>query len=213
MIRAFIFDLDGTLVDSLPGIALALNRSLTEAGLANYTENEVCGFIGDGMAALVERALGEQNGAHREAVMAGFQKHYQQAWKEGTTPYPGMMDLLGKLHSEGLPLAVLSNKPHAFTVEIVEALFPPRLFAPVQGHREGFSKKPDPTTALKIVNDWGLEPQEVAYVGDSTVDLATAEAAGLVPLIFSWGYGTPEGIPLLGSADDFFNTLGNLRNS
>ena len=212
MIRAFIFDLDGTLVDSLPGIALALNHALTDAGLPTFNETEVCGFIGDGMAALVKRALGEQNAALREEVMTGFQKHYQQDWKEGTTCYPGMMDLLGKLQTEELPLAVLSNKPHPFTLEIVEALFPPHLFSPIQGHREGLPKKPDPTTALKIVRDWGLEPQEVAYVGDSTVDLATAEAGGLVPLIFSWGYGTPEGIPLLSSAHDFFSTLGSLRN-
>jgi len=213
VIRAFIFDLDGTLVDSLPGIALALNHALTDAGLPTFTEPEICEFIGDGMAVLVERALGTQNAPLREEVMAGFQQHYQEDWKSGTTCYPGMMDLLGKLHAEGLPLAVLSNKPHPFTIEIVEALFPPHLFTPIQGHREGFPKKPDPTTALQIVNDWGLEPHEVAYVGDSTVDLATAEAGGLVPLIFSWGYGTPEGIHLLGSADDFFDAVADLRNS
>ena len=213
VIRAFIFDLDGTLVDSLPGIALALNHALTDAGLSTYTETEVCGFIGDGMAVLVERALGEQNADLRETVMTSFQKHYQQDWKDGTTCYPGMMDLLGRLQNEDLPLAVLSNKPHPFTVEIVEALFPPKLFSPIQGHREGFPKKPDPTTALQIVSDWGLEAHEVAYVGDSTVDLATAEAGGLVPLIFSWGYGTPEGIPLLSSTHDFFDALGSLHDS
>jgi len=212
VIRAFIFDLDGTLVDSLPGIALALNHALTDAGLPGCSETEVCAFIGDGMAVLVERALGDQNADLRADVLAGFQKHYQQDWKEGTTCFPGMMDLLGRLHAEGLPLAVLSNKPHLFTVEIVQTLFPPQLFAPIQGHRDGFPKKPDPTTALQIVRDWGLEPHEVAYVGDSTVDLATAEAGGLIPLIFSWGYGTPEGIQLLGSVNHFFDAVADLRN-
>lgn len=209
VIRAFIFDLDGTLVDSLPGIALALNHALTDSGLENFSENEVCGFIGDGMAVLVERALGDQNFQHHEAVLAGFQKHYLDDWKKGTTPYSGMLELLLKLYEKELPLAVLSNKPHDFTVKIVNELFPDHLFNPIQGHREGFPKKPDPTTALQIVSDWNLEPGEVAYVGDSTVDLATAEAAGLVPMIFSWGYGTPEGIPLIGSAEGFFERLGS----
>lgn len=212
MIRAFIFDLDGTLVDSLPGIALALNHALTDAGLANFSEKEVCGFIGDGMAMLVERALGEANAEYRGEVMRGFQKHYSSDWKSGTTPYPGMLELLVELHEKEFPLAVLSNKPDAFTVEIVNELFPDHLFNPIQGHREGFPKKPDPTTALQIVDGWGMKPGEVAYVGDSTVDLATAEAAGLMPLIFSWGYGTPGGIPLLTSVADFRNALASLQD-
>ena len=212
VIHGFIFDLDGTLVDSLPGISLALNHALTDAGLTTYSDAEVCGFIGNGMAVLVERALGEDHANRRDAVMAGFQKHYQIDWKNGTTCYPGMMELLEKLHQEGFPLAVLSNKPHPFTVEIVEALFPSHLFSTVQGHREGIPKKPDPASALKIVSDWELQPGQVAYVGDSTVDLATAEAGGLVPLIFSWGYGTPGGVRLLESTNDFFDAVGDLRN-
>ena len=99
-------------------------------------------------------------------------------------------------------MAVLSNKPHAFTVDIVENLFPPHLFKPIQGHREELPKKPDPTTALQIVSGWDLSPDEVAYVGDSTVDLATAQAGKLIPLIFSWGYGTPKNFPLLDSIED-----------
>lgn len=212
VIRAFIFDLDGTLVDSLPGIALALNHALSDAGLPGYTEKEVVSFIGDGMAALVDRALGEKNASHREPVMAGFQKHYQEDWKTGTSVYPGIFELLETLHERGLPMAVLSNKPHPFTCEIVKALFPAHLFTPVQGHRPDFPKKPDPTTALKIVSDWGLQPEEVAYVGDSTVDLATAQAAKLIPLIFAWGYGTPPDTPLLNSAGEFLTHLDSISS-
>lgn len=207
VIRAFIFDLDGTLVDSLPGIALALNHALADHGLPTYPEDEVVSFIGNGMPTLVKRALGVDYAVYQERILAGIQKHYRDDWKQGTTPYPGIPSLLETLHSRNHPLAVLSNKPHPFTCEIVESLFPPHLFTTVQGHQDSIPKKPDPTSALKIVSDWNLNPHEVAYVGDSTVDLATAHAAGLVPLIFSWGYGTPSGISLLDSTDDFIARL------
>jgi phosphoglycolate phosphatase len=207
VIRGLIFDLDGTLVDSLPGIAAAVNHSLEDLGLSTHNEEAVKGFIGDGVEALVKRALGPDFPAHGKEVVAGFQKHYPTDWKTGTLPYPGMLELIEELHQKGLPMAVLSNKPHLYTVEIVEALFPSHLFDPVQGHRKDFPKKPDPATALQIVSDWGLAPEEVAYVGDSTVDLATAQAGKLIPLIFSWGYGTPENIPLFDSVDDLKKAL------
>ncbi len=207
MIRGLIFDLDGTLVDSLPGIATALNHSLRELDLPTHSQEAVVKFIGDGIYSLVERALGPHLAHRRQEVVAGFQKHYATHWKTGTSPYPGILELLEDLHQRKIPLAVLSNKPHAYTVEIVATLFPPHLFSPVQGHHEAFPKKPDPTTALQIVSDWGLTPQEVAYVGDSTVDLATAQAGNLIPLIFSWGYGTPQDFPLLHTIADFKKSL------
>ncbi len=202
MIRGLIFDLDGTLVDSLPGIAAALNHSLEELGLPTHPEEAVKGYIGDGVETLVKRALGTDLSAHCDEVVAGFQKHYPNDWKTGTRPYPGITDLLDEFHTKAIPMAVLSNKPHLYTLEIVEALFPSHIFGPVRGHQKEFPKKPDPTTALQIVSGWDLNPAEVAYVGDSTVDLATAKAANLIPLIFSWGYGTPEDFPLLDSLED-----------
>ena len=202
VIRGFIFDLDGTLVDSLPGIAAALNHALKDLDLPPHSQTAVAGFIGDGVDNLVRRALGDELADHREEVLTRFQAHYPHDWKTGTHPYPGIMDLLEKLSNTGVPLAVLSNKPHPYTVEIVKTIFPSGLFAPVLGHRPGFPRKPDPTVALEIVESWQLSPSEVAYVGDSSVDLATARAAGLVPLIFSWGYGAPDDFPLLDSAED-----------
>lgn len=202
VIRGLIFDLDGTLVDSLPGIASALNHSLKDLNLPTHSEEAVAGYIGDGVETLVLRALGSKLAHRCDEVVAGFQKHYPSDWKTGTHPYPGMTDLLEELHQSKIPMAVLSNKPHLYTVEIVKNLFPSHLFDPIRGHQQEFPKKPDPTTALQIVTDWNLSPEEVAYVGDSTVDLATAQAAKLIPLIFSWGYGTPENFPLLNSIDD-----------
>lgn len=202
MIRGLIFDLDGTLVDSLPGIAAALNHSLLDLKLPTHPEESVAGFIGDGVETLVLRALGTKHANRCDEVVTRFQEHYPTDWKTGTHPYPGIIALLEELHQKGIPMAVLSNKPHLYTVEIVETLFPTHLFNPIRGHQKQFPKKPDPTTALQIVSAWNLAPQEVAYIGDSTVDLATAQAAKLIPLIFSWGYGTPKNFPLLNSIAD-----------
>jgi phosphoglycolate phosphatase len=106
-----------------------------------------------------------------------------------------------------MPMAVLSNKPHEYTVEIVKTLFPQNLFSQVRGHQEGYPKKPDPATAHQIISDWDLKAEEVAYIGDSTVDLATARNGDMTPLIFSWGYGTPTDFPLLDSVDDLRNAI------
>lgn len=207
MIRGLIFDLDGTLVDSLPGIAAALNHSLEDLGLPSHSEKAVASYIGDGVETLVKRALGTDDSQKCAEVVLGFQRHYPTDWQAGTRPYPGLMELLEELSTKGFPMAVLSNKPHEYTVEIVGKLFRTDLFRPIRGHQSQFPKKPDPTTALQIVADWGFKPEEVAYVGDSTVDLATARAANLVPLIFSWGYGTPDDFPLLNSVADLKQAL------
>ncbi|MGC6457102.1 MAG: HAD family hydrolase [Akkermansiaceae bacterium] len=207
MIRGLIFDLDGTLVDSLPGITAALNHALEDLDLPTHSQEVVSRFVGDGVENLVRRALQPDHLENQAKVLDRFQNHYPRDWKTGTHPYPGIMNLLEKLSSLGMPTAVLSNKPHSYTVEIVETVFPQHLFETVRGHLPGSPRKPDPTTALEIVTGWKLRPNEVAYVGDSTVDLGTARAAGLIPLIFSWGYGTPNDFPLLHSTDDLERAL------
>jgi phosphoglycolate phosphatase len=206
VIRGLIFDLDGTLVDSLPGIAASINNALREEGLPTHSTEAVEGFIGNGARALVELALGKET--HRtEEILASFHRHYAEDWKSGTLIYPGMLELLEDLHAGGYPLAVLSNKPHQHTSKIVETLFPDHLFDQVMGHQEAFPKKPDPTMAHHIIDKWNLPYHQVAYVGDSTVDLATAQNGNLIPLIFSWGYGTPKNIPLLHTIEDLKDKL------
>jgi phosphoglycolate phosphatase len=211
VIRGLIFDLDGTLVDSLPGITAALNHALEDFDLPTHPQKRVAGFVGDGMDNLVRRALREPSEERVAAVLELFKKHYREDWKNGTHPYDGMIDFLRDLSRQGYRLAVLSNKPHPFTVEIVEGLFPSGLFDPVRGHLPEVPRKPDPTSVLEMVEGWNLTPAEVAYVGDSTVDLATARAAGLTPFIFSWGYGTPSDAPLLHSVDDLVLSLASRK--
>ncbi|MGJ8695937.1 MAG: HAD family hydrolase [Verrucomicrobiaceae bacterium] len=195
MIHGVLFDLDGTLVDSLPGITLALNRALEEQGLPPYSQKEVTGFIGNGAAALADKALGDRKDELGPLILAGFQNHYQDTWPTGTLIFPGIPELLKTLKQAGFTLGVLSNKPHPFTVQIIEELFDASLFDGIYGHQDSFPKKPDPAKSLQIASDWNVSPHEIAYVGDSDVDLATAQNAGMQPFIVNWGYGFPHGWP------------------
>ncbi len=193
MIRAAIFDLDGTLVDSLPGIARGLNRALESHGHPPHPEDRIRTFIGDGSWVLAQRGLGDgASEAEIEEIEAAFVHEYAETWREGTHLYPGIRELLEDLHRGGLPLAVLSNKPHRFTVEIVDTLFDWVPIDATLGQREGIPRKPDPTGALQIAGQLALPPEVVAFVGDSTIDFETATAAGMQPLLVSWGFHSAE---------------------
>lgn len=184
-----IFDLDGTLVDSLPGIAASLNRALSRLGLPNHEHPAVRGFIGNGSLELARKAVpaGSPDELARQ-VEAAFKEDYALTWPDGTAPYAGIPDCLAALAAAGFPLAVLSNKPHDFTVEIVARLFPATAFDPVFGQRPEVPRKPDPEAALRIARHWGLAPDHCRFIGDSTVDLATATAAGIPAVAVAWGY-------------------------
>ncbi len=186
MTKALVFDLDGTLVDSLPGIAMSLNRALLAAGLATHSEEKVRTFIGDGAEMLVKRAVGTE--VHRaEEVLAMFREAYATDWKAGTVPYAGIAEMLHALKEADISLAVLSNKPHAFTVEIVDALFP-GVFAYVIGQRAGIPHKPDPAGLHLLLSEAGWGAGEVRMIGDSVMDIQTARAAGVGDVAVTWGY-------------------------
>lgn len=187
--RALIFDLDGTLVESLPGIAASLNRALIQHGLPGQSHENVRGFIGDGAVKLAQRALATVSRIDlTDSVVKHFAADYAVSWPSGTSVYPGMHQLLADLESRGIPLAVLSNKPHAFTVEIVEKLFPATKFAVVLGNRDNLPHKPDPTGALEIATGIGLAPEQCTIIGDSTMDLDTAKNAGMKSIAVTLGY-------------------------
>ena len=200
MHQALIFDLDGTLVESLPGIAASLNRALIAHGLPGHSHTAVRGFIGDGARMLAQRAL---TGVSRvdllESVLRFFGADYAVSWQSGTTVYPGILPLLEKLRARGIPLAVLSNKPHPFTVEIAEKLFPDQTFAVILGNREGMPHKPDPAGALKIATLLGVPPEDCILIGDSTMDLDTAKNAGMGSIAVTWGYHDAERLAAAGA--------------
>ena len=210
--NALIFDLDGTLVDSLPGIAASLNRALALHGLRSHSHAAVRGFIGDGAKMLVTRALSPGEAAlHSESILKSFAQDYAISWPDGTVPYKGIPALLAHLKSRQIPLAVLSNKPHPFTLEIVETLFPPNTFTSILGNREGLPHKPDPTGALESAAKLSTLPGNCILIGDSTIDLDTARNAGLRSIAVTWGYHDRKHLSgadrIVDNVDELFSAL------
>lgn len=187
--RCLIFDLDGTLVDSLPGISTSLNRALTLQGLPNHPEERVRRFVGDGLEMLIRRACPPDPDEHRvRDLIQTFKEAYQTDWQAGTIPYPGIQKLLESLQADGFMLAVLSNKTHPFTVAMVQMLFPSIHFSAVLGQRDQIPHKPAPDGALEIARSVGLPPAACTIIGDSSIDLATASNARMASIAVSWGY-------------------------
>lgn len=207
--QALIFDLDGTLVESLPGIAASLNRAMIGHGLPGHSHAAVRSFIGDGAKTLVARSL---KGVSRldlaESVLKNFATDYGLSWADGTFVYDGIQELLANLRAEGRTLAVLSNKPHAFTDEIVKKLFPEDTFQIILGNREDLPHKPDPQGALEISAQIGIAPEDCVIIGDSTMDLDTAKNAGMKSIAVTWGYHDRE---RLAAADQIADTVAELR--
>ncbi|MCU0753084.1 MAG: HAD family hydrolase [Akkermansiaceae bacterium] len=186
-----IFDLDGTLVDSLPGIAASLNRTLTAHGLPGHSDARVRSFIGDGIRNLILRAI--PKGAEPATVESLF-------WKSGSTIYPGVANLLDELQKSGFEMAVLSNKVHDFTVEMVREMFPAIRFAAVLGQRDGIPHKPNPAGALQLADMLGAAPENCVVIGDSTMDLETAANAGMRAIAVTWGYHDRERLLAAGAS-------------
>lgn len=205
MIQAVIFDLDGTLVDSLPGIAAGLNRALAAHGHPTHPEERVRDFIGDGAWMLSRRAIPERPDRDVDLVEASFREEYASTWQDGTAPYEGIPAFLKQLAATGLPLAVLSNKPHDFTVSIVDHLFPSGTFRVVLGQRDAVPKKPDPAGPREIAALLEVDPGAIAMVGDSTVDCDTAHGAGMQAILVDWGYHSQAA--LLGTGAPVFSHL------
>jgi phosphoglycolate phosphatase len=208
--HGLIFDLDGTLVDSLAGIAGSLNRALAAAGLPIHPLPAVRGFIGNGARVLIQRAV--PAGATEsllDTIEQAFKSDYDLTWPTGTFAYDGILDLLEALQVRGHPLAVLSNKPHSFTTAMVAQIFPSIHFAVVLGQRGGVPHKPDPTGALEISSTLGLSPQNCTIIGDSTMDIETAHHAGMKCIAVTWGFHDRERL-LAAGADQLVNEPGDL---
>ena len=189
MKQGLIFDLDGTLVDSLRGIAASLNHALAASGLPVHANAAVRGFIGNGARILIRRAAPEDaDEGLLDTVEQAFKGDYDLTWPDGTTAYDGIAGLLESLQHRGYPLAVLSNKPHPFTETIVSQIFPTVRFAAVLGQRAGIPHKPDPAGALEIAHSLHLCPEDCIVIGDSTMDLETARNAGMRAIAVTWGF-------------------------
>ncbi|MGA0846492.1 MAG: HAD family hydrolase [Luteolibacter sp.] len=189
MIPLLIFDLDGTLVDSLRGIADSLNRTLSCHGLPGHSDENVRKFIGKGLKKLITQAVPDGSSIQTiDSALSLFQRDYHLTWANGTAPYPGIQALLEQLQEEAHPLALLSNKAHDFTTQIVAHLFPSIRFEIVLGQLDGRPNKPDPAGAFEIAAHCQYPAANCCLIGDSSIDIETAIRAGMRSVAVSWGY-------------------------
>lgn len=189
VVKALLFDLDGTLLDTLEDLADAVNAVLERAGYPAHPVDAYRYFVGSGLETMLRRAAPEglDDGALADLALA-FRGTYAKNWDAKTRPYPGVESVLEALVKTGLPFAVLSNKPHDFTQLCVNRFFPSIAFTAVQGSPKGGRAKPDPAMALALAGDFGVLPGEVLFVGDSSVDMDTATGAGMIAAGALWGF-------------------------
>lgn len=188
--RAVLFDLDGTLLDTLDDLADSMNNILERSGYPKHDRNSYKYFVGDGMFNLVKRALPDEmrSDADVEYYFAAMREEYGRRWDEKTKPYEGIPELLDSLKEKGLKMAILSNKSHYFTKLVVEKLLAKWTFDLIFGERPGVPKKPNPAGAAEISSLLGIPAKEFLYLGDTNVDMKTATAADMYPLGALWGF-------------------------
>ncbi|MFP5240030.1 MAG: HAD family hydrolase [Acidobacteriota bacterium] len=186
-VRAVVFDLDGTLIDSLEDLADASNAALEGMGLPTHPVESYKYFVGDGMRTLMQRALPEKGQSRLDEAVEAMRLEYDRNWKEKSRPYPGIPQLLDALAAKGLPLAVLSNKPDDFTRLVVRDLLGRWNWAAVMGEGE-YPKKPDPAGALALAARLGLKPADMVLVGDTPMDVLCAKNSGMACVGVTWGF-------------------------
>jgi len=191
-LHAAIFDLDGTLVDSLADIATAMNHSLTLHGLPAHPVADYRHFVGEGVRVLVRKATPAGDEKLHASVLAAYRAYYADHLFDQTRAFPGIPAMLAQLAAEGVRLAVLSNKSDTFTKRLVEGLLPGVPFTAVYGERPGVPRKPDPTAALGVAAELGVTPADCAFVGDTPVDMDTARNAAMYGIGVTWGFRSPE---------------------
>lgn len=195
MIKAVIFDLDGTLSDSLESMAIAGNKVLKDLGLEAMPVENYRYYCGDGAAMLVKRALhdaGDKDGQLFDKAYQMYQEIFRVDCTFQVKVFDGIRNMLVLLKEQGVKLAVLSNKPHERTLDVVTKLFAPDDFDFVLGLKEGAKAKPDPDGALEIADFFGVKPEECAFVGDTNVDMKTGSNAGMLRIGVLWGFRTRE---------------------
>ena len=210
-IAGVIFDLDGTLVDSLADIRRAMNQVLAEHGWPVHDADAYRYFIGAGAGVLVQRALPEPHRDEWPSVLERFRAVYSADLFGETYVYEGAHELLAELGRRGLPMCILSNKPHAMTVRVVQHFFPEVPFVEVAGAKPDVPRKPSPEAALQQALLMGAAPPRVALLGDSGSDMQTACAAGMMPIGVDWGNRTEDELRASGAQTILSRPLELLR--
>ena len=191
MKKAVIFDLDGTLSDTIASIKYCADRAVGPFGCGPFTQRQYQYFVGDGAANLIRRALaagGDEDPAHFEEAYAAYREIFRENCMYQVKPYEGIPQLLRDLKEKGLRIAVLSNKPHEESVSVVETLFGKGCFDFIQGQQEGIAIKPSPEGVFRILDVFGLTAEDILYLGDTATDMKTGKRAGAFTLGALWGF-------------------------
>ena len=208
-VRALIFDLDGTLIDSKQDLIHSVNAMLRELGRRELAEETISGYIGHGAPQLVTRALGDGcTEEERQRALQFFLSYYELHKMDTTCAYPGVPETLEKLAS--MPMTVLTNKPVRISVRILDAMGLSKYFRAIYGGNSFETKKPDPLGARTILRELGAEPREVLLVGDSEVDVQTARNAGTLAAAVNYGFGVHD--RRAHPADIYLERFGDLAN-
>ncbi len=192
--KAVVFDLDGTLLDTIDDLGNSMNSVLESMGFPLHTIPEYKYFIGKGIRNLVTNVLpaGNRDEQTIDLCLDKMFREYGGRWGEKTLPYPGIPELLDALTDQGVKLAVLSNKAHPLTILVVEEFLKRWNFEAVFGERPGIPRKPDPASALEIIQILNISAEGIIYLGDSGSDMETALHAGMFPVGALWGFRNAE---------------------
>lgn len=189
--KACIFDLDGTLTNTLESMTYSVNLTLEEMGLSKITKDQCRLFVGNGARVLIEKSLkaaGDTDASRIEEGMEIYGRIFDRNCTYHVTPYEGIPEMLKALKDKGIQLAVLSNKPDRQTVKVVKAIFGEELFDYPQGQKEGIRRKPEPDGVWYLMEQMHVSKEECLYIGDSEVDAATGRNAGLKTIGVLWGF-------------------------
>ncbi len=192
--KAVVFDLDGTLLNSIDDIGDSTNRVLEKNGFPTHNMDTYCKFVGDGAINLIIRALPEDKRIDTiiNTCYNSFLIDYNQNWNVKTKLYDGIPELLDELTSRKLKMAVLSNKPHKYTIQCMSGFLPNWNFDVILGQRDEVPRKPDPAGALEIADKLNIPPSDFLYLGDTEIDLKTSIEAGMFPVGVLWGFRSAE---------------------
>ena len=200
--KAIIFDLDGTLIDSLEDIAVCMNQVFEELELPVHKIEDYKNFVGGGVDILVENALDSSAPKELKAkVRDRFKEIYDSNLHAKTQAYDGIYELLEELEKQNFKMGILSNKPHEFTVEYANSLFENNRFLEVHGQKAHIEKKPDPSAAIDIAKSFEMDCKEIYFVGDTKIDMQTAKNAGMIAIGVLWGFRDEE--ELVSNGADF----------
>lgn len=222
MYKACIFDLDGTLTDTLESLTFSVNETMKEIGFPAITREQCRQFVGNGSKVLIEKTLkaeGDDELIHFDEAFAAYGRIFDDNCTYHVTPYDGVPELLRELKDRGLKLGVLSNKPDRQAVHVVKEIFGEGIFDEVRGQREGVPRKPDPAAVTAMAEAFGADASEILYIGDSEVDGATGRRAGMDTILVSWGFRSRQVLEQAGpkwivdSAEEILEIIDERKNT